>query len=180
MRDKVQVSLSGTRTVILDADALTSFVDNPEQLFTIRANHPESTTIHTPHQGEFSRLFGKIAKIPSVKQKLEACLAASHETAGVVLLKGPDTVVAAPDGRACIASNAPPWLATAGSGDVLAGIIAGLAAQGMDGFSAAAAGVWIHGEAARKFGPGLIADDLPEMLPAVYRDLHEERLAGVN
>ena len=174
MRAKVRAAASGKRTIILDADALTSFVDNPQELFTIRTNHPEMRVIHTPHEGEFDRLFRSIARIPSVKQKLEACLAASHETAGVVLVKGPDTVVAAPDGRAGISDNAPPWLATAGSGDVLAGLIAGLCAQGMPAFEAAAAAVWLHGEAAREFGPGLIAEDLTESLPAVYRKLFSE------
>lgn len=175
MREKVKVSLSGKRTVVLDADALTSFGDNPKELFTIRSNHSESTAIHTPHEGEFQRIFSQIEKIPSVKQKLEACLAASHETADIVVLKGPDTVVAAPDGRAMIADNAPPWLATAGAGDVLAGLIAGLSAQGVPAFEAAAAAVWLHGEAAMEFGPGLIAEDLPETLPKVYRRLHAER-----
>jgi hydroxyethylthiazole kinase-like uncharacterized protein yjeF len=174
MRRKVEISLAGKRTVILDADALTSFGDNPKELFTILSNHPQSTAIHTPHEGEFSRLFSSIDGISTVKQKLEVCISASHETGGIVVLKGADTVVAAPDGRAMIADNAPAYLASAGAGDVLAGIIAGLCAQGMPAFEAAAAGVWVHGEAARLFGPGLIAEDLTEALPEVYRRLFAE------
>jgi hydroxyethylthiazole kinase-like uncharacterized protein yjeF len=171
MRDKVRVAAAGDRALVLDADALTSFGENPKELFTILANHRLSTAILTPHEGEFSRLFSSIREISLVKQKLEETLAASHETGAIVVLKGGDTVVAAPDGRAAIAENAPPHLATAGAGDVLAGIIGGLRAQGMPAFEAAAAGVWLHGEAARSFGPGLIAEDLTERLPAVYRRL---------
>lgn len=173
MREKVKVSLSGKRAVVLDADAITSFVDNPAELFTILANQQFHAAILTPHEGEFSLIFKSIDKIPSVKQKLESCLAASHETGAVTILKGPDTVTAAPDGRAMIAGNAPPWLATAGAGDVLAGMAAGLCAQGMPSFEAAAAAVWLHGEAAREFGPGLISEDLPDALPKVYRRLYE-------
>lgn len=171
MRAKVRVAAAGYRALVLDADALTSFGENPKELFTILTNHRLSTAILTPHEGEFSRIFSQITRIPSVKQKLEATLAASHETGAIVVLKGGDTVVAAPDGRATIADNAPPGLATAGAGDVLAGIIGGLRAQHMPAFEAAAAAVWLHGEAANEFGPGLIAEDLTESLPAVYRRL---------
>jgi hydroxyethylthiazole kinase-like uncharacterized protein yjeF len=171
MRAKVRAAAAGQRALVLDADALTSFGENPKELFTILTNHGLSTAILTPHEGEFSRLFSQISDIPSVKQKLEATLAASHETGAVMVLKGSDTVVAAPDGRAAIADNAPPYLATAGAGDVLAGIIGGLRAQGMPAFEAAAAAVWLHGEAANEFGPGLIAEDLTETLPSVYRRL---------
>lgn len=171
MREMVDAAFAGNRTVVLDADALTSFADNPESLQKSLANRNESEAILTPHEGEFTRLFKSIERIPSVKQKLEAAHAASHETSSVVVLKGGDTVVAAPDGRAAIAENAPAYLATAGAGDVLAGMIAGLAAQGMPGFEAACAAVWLHGEAAREFGPGLISEDLPEALPPVYRRL---------
>lgn len=173
MRAKVKVAAAGNRALVLDADALTSFGENPKELFTILTNHRLSTAILSPHEGEFSRIFSQIKSIPSVKQKLEATLAASHETGAIMLFKGADTVVAGPDGRAVIAENAPPYLATAGAGDVLAGIIGGLRAQQMSAFEAAAAAVWLHGEAANEFGPGLIAEDLTESLPAVYRRLFD-------
>jgi len=171
MQEDVLAALAGERAVVLDADALTSFGDSPEKLFTSLSNRSPQATILTPHEGEFARLFKRITEKRSVKQKLEVCRHASHETGAVVLLKGADTVVAAPDGRATIADNAPPWLATAGSGDVLAGMATGLLAQGMPAFEAASAAVWLHGEAANAVGPGLISEDLPDALPAVYRDL---------
>ena len=117
-------------------------------------------------------VFSKIcSKIINPNSKLEKTRLAAEFCGAIVVYKGADTVVAAPDGRATIAENGPPSLATAGSGDVLSGIIGGLMAQGMPAFEAACAGVWLHGDAASEFGPGLIAEDLPEMLPRVYRRL---------
>lgn len=171
MRAKVRAAATGDRALVLDADALTSFGENPKELFTILANQKLSTAILTPHAGEFSRIFSEMSRIPSVNQKLEATLGASHETGTVVVLKGADTVVAGPDGRASIANNAPPFLATAGSGDVLAGLIGGLRAQRMPAFEAACAAVWMHGEAGNVAGPGLIAEDLSDALPQIYRRL---------
>jgi NAD(P)H-hydrate repair Nnr-like enzyme with NAD(P)H-hydrate dehydratase domain len=127
------------------------------------------STVLTPHEGEFTRVFKSL--IDDDQPKQEKARAAAGMTGAIVLLKGPDTVVAAPDQRAAIAHNASPWLATAGSGDVLAGMVTACLAQGMEGFEAAAAAVWLHGEAGREVGPGLIAEDLPEVLPRVYRRL---------
>jgi ADP-dependent NAD(P)H-hydrate dehydratase / NAD(P)H-hydrate epimerase len=171
MRELVLAALAGDRSVVLDADALTSFADEPQALIAATSKRSGATLL-TPHEGEFNRLFKVMTdQAPS---KLEKARSAAAQTGAIVLLKGPDTVVAAPDGRAAIAGNAPPWLASAGSGDVLAGFAAGLLAQGMLGFEAAAAAAWLHGEAGREAGPGLIAEDLPEAMPRVYRRLFGE------
>ncbi|NOJ42680.1 NAD(P)H-hydrate dehydratase [Bradyrhizobium australiense] len=173
-RDLVHTALSTKRGLVLDADALTSFAEAPERLFEqIRASE-DGQVVLTPHEGEFPRLFSDISNKHPGRSKLERVRDAAQRSGAVVLLKGPDTVVASPDGRATIASNAPPWLATAGAGDVLAGMIAGMLAQGVAAFEAATIGVWMHGEAAGEAGPGLIAEDLPEVLPAVFRRLYDE------
>jgi hydroxyethylthiazole kinase-like uncharacterized protein yjeF len=167
----VLAALAGERAVVLDADAITSFAEVPHRLAgALKARHGKPTIL-TPHDGEFSRYFYKLDEETKAGSKLDRVRLGAGLTGAVVLLKGADTVVAAPDGRASIAANAPAYLATAGAGDVLAGIVTGLLAQGMAAFEAASAAVWLHGEAARAFGLGLIAEDLPEMLPGVYRAL---------
>jgi len=167
----VLATLSGDRAVVLDADAITSFASHPQRLAQALAARRGQATIMTPHDGEFSRYFGALDGQTKVGSKLDRARLAAAITGAVVLIKGADTVVAAADGRASIAANAPPFLATAGAGDVLTGMAAGLLAQGMRAFEAASAAVWLHGEAAAAAGPGLISEDLPEMLPAVYRAL---------
>ncbi|KJC35946.1 hypothetical protein UP09_32810 [Bradyrhizobium sp. LTSP885] len=173
-RDFVHTALSAQRHLVLDADALTSFAGAPDRLFeAIKASNGQQVVL-TPHEGEFPRLFSDISNKHPGRSKLERVRAAAERSGAVVLLKGADTVVASPDGRATVAANAPPWLATAGAGDVLAGIIAGQLAQGVPAFEAASIGVWMHGECASEAGPGLIAEDLTEVLPAVFRRLYDE------
>ena len=166
-------ALAAERGIVLDADAMTSFADAPETLFGAITAQPRTQVILTPHEGEFSRFFKSLSNNSTLKSKLERAREAAFLSKAVVVLKGPDTVVAAPDGRAAIAANAPPWLATAGSGDVLSGMIAAMLAQRVPAFEAACIGVWMHGEAGQEAGPGLIAEDLPEVLPAVTRRLFD-------
>ncbi len=162
LRERVLAALAADRKVVLDADALTAFEGQAEALFA--AIRPDRCLM-TPHDGEFGRLFDPAG------DKLSRTRAAAARCGAVVLLKGADTVIAAPDGRAVLNANAPPELATAGSGDVLAGFAVGLMAQGMGPFDAACAAAWLHGAAAAAFGAGLIAEDLPEALPSVLRRL---------
>ncbi|GFE66731.1 NAD(P)H-hydrate dehydratase [Litoreibacter roseus] len=177
-RELVAETLTTQRATVLDADALTAFTEDPAQLF----DQLHEGCVLTPHGGEFSRLFSDIAeklKQPATRgpaySKVDATRAAAMRTGCVVLFKGPDTVIATPDGRCSINSayneRAVPWLATAGAGDVLSGFITGLMARGLDAMAAAEGAAWLHVECARQFGPGLIAEDLPEQLPMVFRTL---------
>ncbi len=170
LRGLVMSCLSNARPTVLDADALSAFAGDPDTLFDAIAQHPRPVVL-TPHDGEFKRLFGDDA-VDAPVDKVTRARRAAQMSGAVVVLKGPDTVIASPDGRAVINHNAPPTLATAGSGDVLAGVILGLLAQGMPAWEAACAACWLHGEAAGAFGPGLIADDLPDLLPHALRRLH--------
>jgi ADP-dependent NAD(P)H-hydrate dehydratase / NAD(P)H-hydrate epimerase len=150
--------IAASRRIVADADALSACAGAPEKL--------RGVSVITPHEGEFARVFGPVGP-----NRLMAAREAAAATGAVVVLKGADTVIAAPDGRAAINDNAPPWLATGGTGDVLAGIIAALLAQGMAPFEASCAGVWLHGAAAREVGPGLIAEDIAGRLGAVMESV---------
>ncbi|MDE2305684.1 MAG: NAD(P)H-hydrate dehydratase [Gammaproteobacteria bacterium] len=167
-RARAEALLATGRPVVLDADALGCFAAEPNAL----ARAIRGPCVLTPHEGEFRRVF-EVAGARIVRAR-----AAAAACGAVIVLKGADTLIAAPDGRVAINANAPPTLATAGAGDVLAGLLTGLLAQGVPAWPAAAAAVWMHGAAAAAFGPGLIAEDLPELLPAVLRSLSAEHGAG--
>ncbi|HCE70911.1 bifunctional ADP-dependent NAD(P)H-hydrate dehydratase/NAD(P)H-hydrate epimerase [Ruegeria pomeroyi] len=177
-RDLVPVALNAKRATVLDADALTAYAGDPAELFALL----HEACVLTPHGGEFARLFPDIAKrlrkepkSGPAYSKVDATREAAKRAGCVVLFKGPDTVIAAPDGRCSVNSahylRSAPWLATAGSGDVLAGFVTGLLARGFAPMQAAETAAWLHVECALEFGPGLIAEDLPEQLPAVFRKL---------
>jgi NAD(P)H-hydrate epimerase len=167
-RSRALAMLGTGRATLIDADAITSFQHDPGALDRAITG----ACVMTPHDGEFQRVFDGRG------DKLLRTRAAARRSGAVIVLKGADTVIASPDGRAIINTNAPPTLATAGSGDVLGGIVLGLLAQGMEPFLAAAAGVWLHGAAAAAFGPGLLAEDLPDLLPGVLRRLQSTSATG--
>ena len=173
-RDPADMTLAVLRALkrgmlVLDADGITAFRGRSTDLFAA-VGASSVDLVLTPHEGEFARLFPDIASDPKLS-KLDKARRAANTAGGVVVYKGPDTVIASPEGIAVINSNGSPFLATAGSGDVLAGFIAGLGAQSVPGFDAACAAVWLHAEAASRFGPGLIAEDLPSLVPGVLHDV---------
>jgi len=166
-RGRVRVALEAQRALVLDADALTSFEGRLDELSGLIDEQHQNLVVATPHEGEFVRLFRSKTEIISLDSRIERVSAAASFLGIVFVLKGPDTLVAAPDGRVVINTNGTPWLATAGSGDVLSGIIGGLLAQRCDAFTAASAGVWLHAEAGRQIGPGLAARDLADGLKQI-------------
>ncbi|MCX7305525.1 MAG: NAD(P)H-hydrate dehydratase [Hyphomicrobiales bacterium] len=166
----VKASAGVVRHVVLDADALTHLSQKRAAFLKAFRAKGAAEVVLTPHEGEYARVFPEFAGDESLS-KLDRARKAAALTGSTLILKGPDTVIAAPDGRAAVNANAAPWLATAGSGDVLAGIAAGLLAQGMPTFEAACAAVWLHGEAGSRFGLGLIAEDLPDLLPPLLREI---------
>lgn len=169
-RDNVAALKAAGCGLVLDADALTSFEGDPAALFSLT----DARDVLTPHEGEFERLWPGLLTLGR-----EAAAASAAAACGaVVLLKGPQTLVAEPNGQVVRTDNGSPWLATAGSGDVLAGIVGGLMSQGADGFDAACMGAWIHADAAAAFGPGLIAEDLPGLLPRALSRLYEKSRAS--
>jgi NAD(P)H-hydrate epimerase len=163
-RALVEAAAASGRSLVIDGGGLTAFAGAAEAL----AGFGRADIVLTPHEGEFARLFAHLQG-----DKLARARRAARASDCTVVLKGADTVIAAPDGRTAINADAPAWLATAGSGDVLAGLILGLLGQGVPAFEAAAAAVSLHGMAAAAFGPGLIAEDLPELIPEVLRLLGE-------
>jgi hydroxyethylthiazole kinase-like uncharacterized protein yjeF len=174
-REHVAVAASAGRGLVLDADALTSF-SGQAPLLAAHLADGQAHAVLTPHAGEFARLFENTDATAEGADKVARTRAAAALSGAVVVLKGADTVIASPDGRAAINDHSSPYLGTAGSGDVLSGLIAGLMAQGMPPFEAAAAGVWLHGDAGLRHGPGLIAEDIPELMPAVLRAVMEAEL----
>ena len=166
----IAASAGLVRHIVFDADALTHMARRREEFLQAFHAHNAPRIVLTPHEGEFARVFPEIAGERNLS-KLERARKAAALAGATVILKGPDTVIASSEGRAAINANAAPWLATAGSGDVLAGITAGLLSQGMPDFEAACAAVWLHGAAGSRFGPGLIAEDLPDLLPSLLGDL---------
>ena len=165
-KEFVLVTLANNKPVVIDADAITIFSDNPQLLFS----SIKSSCIMTPHEGEFKRLFG--AFIDGQENRESRAQQAARLSGAVVILKGANTVIAAPDGRIVVNYDAPAYLATAGTGDALAGICAGLLAQGMPAFEAGCAAVWLHTQTALKFGVGLIAEDIADLLPTVLKKIH--------